>query len=162
MEHLKLRWDTDAPFFDVNDLDSLHPDETPVRFERGETLTHIIEGWTLETDTLTAAIGTVASSAYTTVPSYPVPKTYAAETLLLKNVIITPAMTFRSYRTDTVMGLPTYILKLVYEYKSQGWQKFYRNDSITNQSGYYGIRYNSPPYGLINPFPVSDHSKWLA
>lgn len=138
----------------------LHPDEAPQKYEPGEQLTHIIEGWTLaralDVQLLTSHIGTCNDRAYTSIP---LGRTFDVGTLLLRNVITTKAMTFKSYRSGG--GTASFILKIIYEYKAVGWERFYRIDPISNSSDYYYIRYNTAPWNRFQAFPIVTHDNWL-
>lgn len=154
--------------------------EVPVLFQPGYTLTHTIEGWcrdipeTLRNEADTEdieVIGTVNKEAY---ESLNLRKTFPAKTLMLRNIIAETAFSFRSYwypgSSSTLpnydlSGYPTTTLRLIYQYKKEGWQRFYRvpvGDGALPE-GYYYIRRNDkvagyPPYV---PFPVADHNTFL-
>lgn len=153
-----------------NDLDrTLAAQEAPVKYEPGETLTHIIEGWTYDTSSIGLFQGTCNAADYV---SPTLNRTFESGTLLLKNVQITKEVSFRSYRQPSgspvwplleFSGKFTPKLKFIYEYKKDGWQRFYRYDTNTNvyPPGYYYIRFAEPPYAKFEPFPLADHSPWL-
>lgn len=170
MNHQVLIWGGDDPAQVPQNKIPLHPDEAPTRYFTGQTLRHTIEGWCIETDDLADYIGTVNADEYY---SPVLLRTFPAETLLLRSLAITREISFRSYRQPTSgpppvppsfdpSGLFTNKLLMTYEYKKEGWNRFYRNDPDTNTSGYYYIRYDTSPYDTIEPAPVVNHDKWLS
>lgn len=165
-------WGTQTPDGIPNDPTiTLAPEEAPPRYEPGDTLTHIVEGWSEDASDLGTFIGTVNFEPYT---SPNLQRTFAAETLLLRNIQMSLGFTFLSYRqpqspapTPPMLdfsGQPSLILKFIYEYKPNGWKTFYRYDlnSQTYESGYYYIRYATSPYERYEPFPVALHDAWLS
>lgn len=146
----------------------LSPSEAPVKYEPGDTLTHTIEGWVFDTTNLNGFVGTCNQNAYY---SESLKRTFAAGTLLLKNIQLNKGFIFVSYRAPFVVSLPLIdysglagpIVKFIYEYKEEGWDKFYRYDSNSNDyaTGYYYIRYAQPPHDKFEPFPLADHDDWL-
>lgn len=148
---------------------TLSPEEAPVFWEPGETLIHRIEGWVLGTD-FSGFEGTTNDAAYT---SPNLDRTYEAETLLLKSFKISKGFCFRSYRNPEAgppplpyieySGFPAPILEFIYEYKPQGWNKFYRYDPDQNTypADYYYIRHAQDPWDQFEPFPSATHSEWL-
>jgi len=154
--------------------------EVPVLFEPGFTLTHTIEGWcrdipeTLRNEADDAditAIGTVNQHEYESLNLH---RKFPAKTLLLRAIIAESAFSFRSYwypgapsttPNRDLGGKPTVTLRLIYQYKKDGWQRFYRvpiGDGAAPPGLYY-IRRNDqvagyPPY---TPFPVANHKTFL-
>ena len=175
INHRQLVWGaTDAQTIPTKKI-QLMSDEAPPKYESGETLIHIIEGWTDTTvkpnnptlplmNYLTSHIGTVALSAYTSIP---LGRTFEAKTLLLRNVSITRSFSFRSYRlppggsTTHYSGKPTNTIRMIYEYKKEGWDKFWRIDLENDTEGFYYIRRNKEPYGIVRPFPEINHDVFL-
>lgn len=157
VDNRTLIWGDTDPVTVPTDHIILNPDQTPSKYEPGEQLTHIIEGFDDSIQLVGAHIGTCNAEDYTSAPLNG--RVFEAGTLLLRNLYVTKSMTFRSYRLDS--GLPTYTIKCIYEYKSIGWQRFYRIDPIGNANGYYYIRYNTTPYGLYQAFPIVTHQNFL-
>jgi hypothetical protein len=141
----------------------ISPDVTPSTYIPGEQLEHTIEGWTFTTTTMSSLIGTVNNAAYTSVPLYN--RTFPIGTLLLRNIQITKGMSFNSYKLAPYPwpGITTLQVKMIYEYKAQGWDKFYRLGTVSgvNVTGYYYMRHKSQPYDLVVPFPLADHTPYL-
>lgn len=153
-----------------NDKDrTLSPDGVPSKFEPAETLTHTVEGWPFVTEGLELFIGTVNFDFY---QSPILDRTFNSGTLLLKSIQISKGISFISYREPfgspvfplrEMSGKMTPTLKFIYQYKKNGWDRFWRADSDTANypSGYYYIRHRDPPHAKYDPFPPADHSKWL-
>ncbi len=154
MNHQNLIWGDTTEAGVPNDKIQLSPEEAPPRYEPGDSLVHTIEGWTIDYDDIDTLIGTVHSEPYFS----PVTgKTYAADTLMLRNYGATRGFSFRSYRD----GQPTVTLKLYYEFKGTGWNRFWRIDLKNKTEDYYYIRQNVDPYNRVDPFPAADHTKYL-
>lgn len=163
-DNMMLMWGgTDEQSIPQNKV-PLNPDAAPPIFQGGETLTHTIEGWTLETATLQDVIGTCNDELYVSVPLHN--REYSAGTLMLRNYEIIHSFSFRSYRIfsaqEPFSGKPTITLKLYYEYRKDGWQKFWRVNPDLQQAVYEFIRYIKSPHDIFNPFPVVSHAKWLS
>lgn len=132
----------------------LHSDEVPSKYEAGETLVHTIEGFDIDYSDLSGLLATVHDALYVS------PITgllYGAEALMLKHFQTIKHYNYKSYQSGNVSTT----LKLIYEYKEIGWNKFYRNDVIGGVTGYYFIRQNTSPYNRVDPFPVVSHDKYL-
>lgn len=145
-----------------NDKIPLHPDEVPTRFEPGQNITHIIEGWVEEgagtQEEIKNYIGTVNAHEYVSVN---LNQRFAIGTLLLLSYTAEPSFSFISYdATTTQYGKPTAILKLNYAYRPNGWEKFWRN-RLDGESGYYYILKNNDPWDPYVPFPLKDHRPFL-
>lgn len=168
--HRNLIWG-DTTDVVPTDKKMLHPDEVPSRGNPGLTLIHTIEGYDRSISELDALVGTVTNADYT--PTTKGRKKFPSGTLFLRTYEVEDRYTFRSYRIKKdpppptpgfdVYGLSTPVLKLVYEYKKEGWEKFWRNNSspTVNASGYYYIRYSQPPYAKYVRFQPADHSAFL-
>lgn len=154
MNHLNLIWGTTDPTGIPNEKIQLHSDEAPPKYESGVTLIHTIEGFDLDYSDLRTLIGTVAQAQYTSPVTGEI---YAAETLLLNDYAAINHFNFKSYRTGTVSTT----LKLFYEFKDVGWNRFWRNDLVNKTTGYYYIRQNVDPWDRVDPFPLADHDKYL-
>lgn len=149
---------------------NLLPGEVPPKFEPGETLIHTIEGWSGSTFNIDNFLGTVV-----TLPgpipyfSLPLRKSFADKTLMLRAYSIQKSFSFRSYREPVVAatgffdfnGRATQTLKLIYEFKKNGWEKFWRTDYTSQINDYYYIMWASDPSKKYIPFPVRDHSIFL-
>lgn len=163
--------DTSVP---TDKLRTLTASEAPQKYENGCTLIHTIEGWPYDLNQINPAdfIGTCNDADY----SSPVltDRVFPAGTLLLKEVQLSKEIVFRSYR-DPEAGPPPLpyveysgkvapVVKCIYEYRWQGWNKFWRNDANSSQytPDYYYIRYAKDPYDLYEPFPLISHDEWLA
>lgn len=132
----------------------LQADEVPSRYEAGETLVHTIEGFDLDYSDLSGLLATLHNALYVS------PITgllYGAGTLMLKHFQEIKHYNYKSYQSGNVSTT----LKLIYEYKEVGWNKFWRNDTTGNTTGYYYIRQNAPPYNRVDPFPEVSHIKYL-
>lgn len=138
--------------------------EAPSKFDVGQTLVHTIEGWCGKFD-IEDYVATVHSQAYTSPITN---KTYAAGTLMLRNYAIPRSFSFRSFRQEldpiptTSFYDPAFTatanLKLIYEYRSLGWERFFRNDLAGQAPGYYYIHWRETPYGKYVPFPAVNHN----
>lgn len=143
---------------------ALLPGEAPVDFHVGQTLTHSLEGWSGKID-IGQYLGSVHSQSYTSPITQ---KTYAAGTLMLRNYSIVKSHTFRSYRmlSDPVPTASFYdfgqdvsqTLKLIYEYKNVGWQRFRHFDLGTSGVSYDYMHHAKPPYNVHIPFPPINHN----
>lgn len=169
LNHLNFIWGNTTDTVPNDKKRTLSADGCPAKFEPGDTLTHIIEGWVRDTSGLELFVGTCSQDNYT---SPVLNRTFQGGTLLLKNVQITKTISFRSYREPfgspvfpliEFSGKATPYLKFVYEYRPKGWQKFYRTDpnKALYPPGYYYIRHHDPPYDKFEPFPNADHSPWM-
>lgn len=160
----------------------LHPDEAPSKYEPGATLIHLIEGWGFPTDDIGFYLGTTNDEAYY---SYNLNRLFPAKTLMLRNWNEIQQMSFRSWRTPMVpppsppnnddpttgvsddgapkdrSGWPTSTLRLIYEYKKEGWEKFWRNDVKDNVSGWYYIKRNGDPWSTVKPYLPFGHNPFL-
>lgn len=152
--HRNFFWGNTDTSIPTEKMPLLDGDEAPQKSEAGVSLVHTIEGWQEYAyyDLMLASCGTTNSAAYT---SPILGKTFAAGTLLLRNATIVPSYTHVSYK----LGVKTYTVKLFYEWKANGWQKFWRNYGPSPD--YYYIRHNTSPYAVYNPFPMQSHSTWM-
>lgn len=142
----------------------LSPNETPSKNNSEVTLVRTIEGWCGIFD-IQPFVNTTHSQSYT---SSIVRKTYAANTLMLRSYNLERGYYHRSYRElgsnpGTVNeffdfgNLPCFKLTLNYEYKASGWQRFFRADAESGQTGLYYIRYNQDPHDIYTPFGPKHH-----
>lgn len=160
MNHTLLKWGTTTPSgsgsvpTESTPLDST---EAPSRYIGGETLEHTIEGWSIDYTDLDDLIGTVHDAAYTSPVSG---VTYAADTLLLRSFTSVRGWSFISYRSL----VPTTTLKLIYEFKDVGWNRFWRINLRTTPASedYYYILANQQTFKRIDPFPSVSHLKYLS
>lgn len=153
--HKTLIWGTTtSPTSIPNDKIPLHSDEAPSIYENAQSLIHTIESWDIDFSDLKSLVGTVHNASYVSPVSGDV---YAAGTLLLKNYANSQGYYFTSYRH----GASSAQLKLFYEFRGVGWQRFWRNDIINNTQGYYYILRNANPWDAMEPFPQTSHNKYL-
>lgn len=143
-----------------NDKDKtpLSPEETPIRLEPGNTLTHTVVGFVKFKDYWLELIGTVADQSYY---SQNTETFFYSKTLLLRSMTANLEYSHRSYET----GKPTWTLVCRYEAKEIGWNKFwklgYTSTGATASGDYFEIidRDNSGP--PLEIFPYRDHSDIL-
>lgn len=141
--------------------------EVPVDFIPGETFIRNIEGFAQTMD-LSTYIGTVTNAEHS---SYQLGRKFPAGTLLCRNIEITPGYSFRSFRSFTgsppgptgfdPSGRNTYQLKVIYEFRKEGWEKWRRFDYGAGVLDWYYVRYNKATYPKATPFPLTDHNLLL-
>ena len=160
LNHKMFIWGLQQTGLPTDITRQLAPDETPVRYSTVESFVHTIEGNTRSPDEASVLIATVNDTEY---QSIILDRIFAPGTLLLRNMEVFHQYTFISYRPGPGIwsGRPTPNVRLHYEYKERGWDRFYRVDTVNNVEGYYYIRYAMSPNDIYTPFPPRDHTKWL-
>lgn len=139
-------------------------DELPNRIEPGQTLYHTIEGWPRDFITgIDSYIGTTHNADYT---SPILKRTFLAETLMLRSYTIQQGFSFTSYRQPTggaedPSGKATQTLKLVYEYKPDGWNLFLRYDPMQNTRTKQFLRYAGGSKDVAEIIPSITHNVFL-
>lgn len=175
LDHNKFIWgDSTNPATVPTDKLTLTPYEAPVEYLPGYTFTRTIEGWCMDvpkSDLLTGPIP--GTTNLHDCASINLKRKFKAGTLLYRTAIITTGISFRSYRFPVpggvlppkydLSGLPTMTLKLIYEYREDGWDKF-RRVKVTSSGievGWYYILANGGTYPKYDPFPRTDHRIFL-
>jgi len=177
MNHLLLKWGKNSSsavtLTEGAAAPSLTFNEAPVKFGIGETIVKTIEGWCCDLSNV-AVEGTVNDSA---LHSFILDRDFPALTLKLRSITATPLFSFRSYRDENPSGPPptptpplpkryersgrtTLTLRLQYEYREDGWERFWRNTPKAAEAGYYHMIDSEPPYANVIPFPAVDHKAY--
>lgn len=154
MNHTLLIWGNQGGSGTPNEKVQLHSDETPTKYDNGISLIHTIEGFDIDYSDLISLVNTVHNASYVSPITGVV---YAANNLILRSYSELNHFNFKSYRT----GATSTTLKLNYEFKDVGWNRFWRNDLINNSSGYYTIHRASSPYDQVQAAMEVSHLKYL-
>lgn len=190
VDHTKLVWGltTDVPPPSTPTPPQLTQHETPVEYLPGYTFTRTIEGWSMDvpkTEDLPGQPGSGIAGPLTGTTnqhdfrSLNLKRKFKAGTMLFRTMMVSTGISFRSYRfpvpippgeTESpvlppkydLSGLPTLTLKLVYEFREEGWDKFRRVNLDAKSVGWYYIRWNRDNYAdKYDPFPKTDHRIFL-
>jgi len=143
------------------------PEELPNVSIPGQTLIHTIEGVVegyVQNVNLDTLIGTVTDVPYV---SHVLSRTFNTGTLLLRSYTINKTFSFRSFRQSIGGGVfdpsgkPTYQIKMVYEFKEKGWNRFLRWNKTNTNRDYYYLKYSYSPYEDAEVVKTGFHSWWI-
>lgn len=154
LNHTLLIWGNQGGSGAITQKVDLHSDEAPSKYDNGISLVHTIEGFDIGHDDLIDLVNTVHNAEYISPMNG---RIYPASTLLLRSFSELVHYNFKSYRA----GVLSTTLKLNYEEKAVGWNRFYRNDIVNKVEGYYTIHQNTSPYNQVILSQEVSHLKYL-
>lgn len=137
-------------------------EEVPMKPIPGFTLTHLIEACPFAAISLIPLLGTTNNAAYTSAQF----GVFDEKTLMLRAMQIVEGYSFVSYRaynpiSEPLAERPTMQVRAIYEWKEQGWNRFWRTYGEQQGGGYYYVRYAYDPFDLATPVEPADHSPLL-